>query len=844
MNDQVIPGSLMYNPSSEGNEIGLQSCRLSDNKFVGSILSDLRFEDRRQHHLVIGNTGFGKTNLLRRVAHAVQQDQEIARQYIALSFSEEYSNINCIEDFWNSCLYALPCPLSQSVDTNSVNAIEYQTPNVTKSSPNTVLKLLVDCVTLNNQRLLLFIDNLHLLLQRFKQESLTFSSIICSEPNILIVATCPPSTKLNDTILGNSFKLYELRSFSESEGHSTMKQFAEINHNHHMRSFLTQWSPRKKRLHALTDGNPRTIAEIYNIVATGIDGDIRDELEKTLDQLTVWYQSRLDSLSSNNRKVLDIVAMNWDPMSKNQVAGKLNLPLDAISKELVALNHLLGKNKLHSKKGYGLTFYMRERLFNIWYLMRADPIMQRKFVWLVKFMKLVFSAKELQLRARLHLATPPGDLREAENCLVLAQAVDIPALQNALDYQVLQTLIVNDLSPTSFFQLYSIGAFPEKMHLKLQYIRQLRMIKLNVAHGLAKTNIVQETFCDCLLGSPCLSGQEKQMIGNKAQQFSSSHWTMLELFLLDEAKFWRQLLNSHSGALYQAIKSGEMTSIDDTLGVESAAEHWQDPVLIAISWDAWLESNQPPGMREIKRIEKIFRQAIDSEPKLAILQINLGKLLEFHLMQSEAAEQAYRKAIEIDTKLALGWNRLADLLKTRTKRFAEIENAYRSAIKAQPEDPTAYNNLAWFLYLQQGNYKEASKFAQKAVQLDPDNICHNHTLATLLAATGKWTAALPYVQRFIEDVNRQNCPSVDDSGVMFVKEIVRNGRAKDVFVMLNETAHDNAYWHLLQQALEAIVSGNPEHIDKILADDQHPAQLILSRLVIDAPASVKSVNRA
>ena len=847
MTEQVTPDWVMHQLGISGRNTGLRSCRPSDYNFIESILSDLRSESEqsRQHHLVLGKTGFGKTTLLRHVAHAAQQDQEVARKYIALSFSEEYSNINCIEDLWQSCLNVLPYSLSESVNTNSINTDEYQTIKAAKRDPNTVLDFLIDCLKSDNQRLLLFLDDLHLLLQRFKQELLTFLNITCSEANILVVATCLPTaglTEHNDAISKNRFKLYNLRGFSESEGHSTMKQFAEINHAYHMSSFLTLWRPRKKRLHALTDGNPRMIGVIYNLIAIGIDGNIRDELEKTLDCMTNWYQSRLESLSPNNRKVLDLIALNWTPMSEKQVASELNLPRDTVSKELAALNHLLVKDKLHSKQRDHRTFYMRERLFNIWYLMRVDPIMSRKFTWLVRFLKLVFSPKELRLRARLHLATPPGDLRDAENCLILAQAVDILALRNALEYQVLQTSIINDLSPAQFLNLYSISAFPDRMHSKLQYIRKLRAIRLNVTQGLARTSIQLESFCDCLLGSPCLSIEEKQIIGDKAQEFSKSKWKMLEYFLLDEAKIWRQILKSHSGALYQAIRSGEMTSLSDTLGVASAAEHWQDPVLTAISWDAWLGIAQSLSKREVKRVEKIFRQAIVAEPNLAILQINLGKLLELHLMRLDEAEQAYRKAIEIDAKLALPWNRLADILKVSTKCFAEIENTYHCAIKAEPADPTAYNNLAWFLYLQQGKCKEAVKFAQKAVNLDPNNVCHTHTLATLLVATGKWATALPFVRRFIEDANRQNYPNIDANGVMLFKEIIRNGRVYDGFALINEIARESAYWRVMQQALEAILSDNSEHIDKIVSDDKNPAQSILRRLIVDDQASIEPVN--
>lgn len=835
MNEQAVMDKVMLNPETKEFKNELWSGRLSDDTLIENILSDLRSgaDLVSRHHLVLADAGLGKTRLLRHLNYLISQDPVILRQFIVLDLLNVSDTASNVQGFWQSCLNALPSGLSKKVE-RKIDTSKNPTGRGKRGNENELLTKLLGCVKLDNRRLLLFVDDIHILLARFKQRSAMFMDCIASEPDIVLVSACLPVVTpvgLNDAIAKNIFKLYKLRNFSESEGFSTMMQLAEHDHANHMKAFLNQWAPRKERLYVLTHGNPRSTVAIYNVLAAGIDGNIRDPLEESLDKISTWYRTRLETLGPNERKILNLIAIHWEPIHEQQIASKLGLSRNSVVKGLKALNHLLIKTKSRSKQSNGFTFCIRERLFNIWYLRRVNSGMPRKFIWLVKFLKLAFSDKELQVRARLYLATPPGDLRESENYLVLAQTLSTVALKNALEYKVLQTSIIDDLSRDEFFQLYAIGASVEKMYSKLQYIRQLRSIQQNVAKGVSKTDIQLESFCDCLLGSPCLSLKEKQLIGDKAQELSENTWKNLEYFLFDEAKNWRRLLKAHSGPLYQSIRSGEMTSLSDTLGVESAAEQWQDPVLSAISWDAWLEIKGSPSDREVKFAEKIFRRAIAAEPGLAVLQINLGKLLETHLMQFDEAEKAYRMAAKIDANLALPWNRVAELLQAQTTRFVDVEEALRGAIKAEPTDPVAFNNLAWFLYLRHGHVHDAVRFAQQAVRLEPNNVCYMHTLATLLVLTQTWATALPFVRRFIEDAGNQDFWKNDENAAMLFKEIIRIGKANELVSMIHDFVQDDVYWRVLQQALDAIASDDQANIKSIVCNDRHPAHSMLRILV-------------
>jgi hypothetical protein len=77
------------------------------------LLDELRREQpgsTPQHQLIIGQRGFGKTTLLRRLAFAVQDDAGLTAAWMPLVFPEEQYNVAGLADFWLNCVDALSAP--------------------------------------------------------------------------------------------------------------------------------------------------------------------------------------------------------------------------------------------------------------------------------------------------------------------------------------------------------------------------------------------------------------------------------------------------------------------------------------------------------------------------------------------------------------------------------------------------------------------------------------------------------------------------------------------------------------------------------------------------------------
>ena len=68
-----------------------------------------------------------------------------------------------------------------------------------------------------------------------------------------------------------------------------------------------------KGLHILTGGNPRLVKMVFQLMEQGVTPDFRAQLEGLLDAYTPYFKHRIESMSPQQRRVFDAIALAWDP---------------------------------------------------------------------------------------------------------------------------------------------------------------------------------------------------------------------------------------------------------------------------------------------------------------------------------------------------------------------------------------------------------------------------------------------------------------------------------------------------------------------------------------------------
>jgi tetratricopeptide (TPR) repeat protein len=456
MTEQLpLHGIAVYNPGILSDE-ELKRYFVARLPLLEHLLDGLRREEpgkSPQHRLIVGTRGMGKTTLLHRLALAIEEDDGLSKAWLPLNFPEEQYNIARLSDLWVNCLDALADTLEQAGKETLFSELDRtidNLPDEEQKRAGAALENLLGFAERLGKRLLLLIDNLDIVLDRLSDDHWTIRKVLGHEPRLLLIgasARVLEATYEYEAAFYDFFKIHELKGLGEDEMRQVLLRLAEADNNPGIARLIGEEPARLRTLHTLTGGNPRTAVLLYGVLAQGMEGDVRSDLERLLDHCTPLYKSRFEELSPQAQKIVDAMAIFWDPLTAGLLADQVRLPVNSVSTQLTRLEQQGVVEKVAIRPGRKSGFQIAERFFNIWYLMRTSRRVRRRLVWLVQFLKVFYSQEELQQRARRHLLGREVEdeqgtgLRRAEYAFSLARALEDGAMRSALECSALQSMI-------------------------------------------------------------------------------------------------------------------------------------------------------------------------------------------------------------------------------------------------------------------------------------------------------------------------------------------------------------------------------------------------------------------
>lgn len=352
----------------------------------------------QQHYIIIGQRGQGKTTLLRKVLLEVKNSPDLSERIVPVKFSEEQYQIRSLSRLWEEVADYL-----QSIYPDSFPDIldkmegHFDDEDYELKS----FSLFENTVIQSEKKLLLLIDNIDELIGKLSiKEQRRLREILLSSSSIRIIGGSTDMLEQHhkyDKPFYQFFKIIKLRGFNESEAHTFLRAIAKENQKEQIGTLIRTNPARIETLRRLTGGVPRTLVMLFDILMDD-GGNAFDDLLKILDEVTPLYKHRMDDLPPQLQEIVHTIAMNWDGMLTREVAKKTKLESKAISAQLKQLekyeiieSESIGKNKIYK---------IKERFFNIWYLMRYGRKKERQRVeWLVKFLESWYSKDELEERA-------------------------------------------------------------------------------------------------------------------------------------------------------------------------------------------------------------------------------------------------------------------------------------------------------------------------------------------------------------------------------------------------------------------------------------------------------------
>jgi tetratricopeptide (TPR) repeat protein len=582
-----------------------------------------------QHVLLVGPRGMGKTTTLWAIAHSVSRDPVLAREWQPVVFDEESRRVGDLADFWLEAIRQWEHATNDPADRATALL------NEARADIEERARLaFFDAVGRSGRRALLLVDNLNDALSAINDPAALhrLRAVLMEESRLMLIGGATryfPEVTDIDQPFYDFFRVFELKPLSLEEMKACLLALAETRGDATVAQAVREREGTMRSLHLLTGGNPRLIKTFYRLLAEGLRGDIRADLERLLDEFTPYFKSIVDALPVQQQRILDAVALHWDPVDVGTIARTTRLPSNQISAQLRALvkaGHVAAAAGNPKRKSYLLA----DRFSNIHYLMRHGRAARSRFDWFVAILRLVFPddthADTVAKVARQTAECGPDGRRDARD--LLHSALERSESSESRR-QLVQAAIREGWNSEAFA---SFSEWFDTVGAK-QYLPE----------------------ADILAFFQRMPTPLRQQIGFKPND--AKWWYRLTDFL-EEKSAWTLAEAAYRKAI--------------GLDAKFASPWYCLGNLLQLHLGRYAEA------------ETAYRKAIGLDANLADPWYGLGILLQYQLGRFAEAEAAYRKAIELDAHESGPWTGLAGLL---DKVGSRIDDARACAVKALLLEP-------------------------------------------------------------------------------------------------------------------------------------------------------------
>lgn len=392
------------------------------------------------HQLVVGARGTGKTTLLLRVAVEVRRDSELRAAWIPIIFPEESYEIASCGEFWMQCLTHLANQAPQvgrGIDLARALA-EVRNEHDDHRLAVRCLGTVLDFARQEDKRLLLIVENLNMLFDDLNDPDVGWQlrHTLQNEERIFLLASATSRFEEIDRYGRAMYDLFNVQELKRLDTDACAVLWKTVSNRDPERNVV-------RSLEILTGGNPRLLVIVARYGSMLSFGALMDNLLRLVDEHTEYFKSHLDSLGVQDRRVYLALARLWKPATAREVSELARLPTSncsAVLGRLVARGAVLIVGGAPRRKQY----YVAERMYNIYYLLRTGRGSDRLVEALVRFMRSFYSRTELLdylggLRGDLD---PVGErtLLQFQQALEQAERVDLEIASDQEEFSELEEL--------------------------------------------------------------------------------------------------------------------------------------------------------------------------------------------------------------------------------------------------------------------------------------------------------------------------------------------------------------------------------------------------------------------
>ncbi len=423
-----------FNPRENTPEV-LEAMLVGRDDILSELMEDLGRQissPTRQHWLIRGPRGIGKTHLVGVLFHRVLRDERLAAAFLPvwLGESDAYEAYSA-----GMLLLTVARRLVEELDRrrdDAVSGLRAALKEVSHGGDDPALfqelrQLLREEARHRQKILLILMENLDALLegfakQRSDREAGRLRALLSEDREFLVISTTPTRylRKLSrpGAPLFGHLRERRLRPLSEDELPELFQRLSKLTGRAlpgGAEVSGSEWRLRWRVLHRLAGGNPRAAVMAFSVL-TGAPG-IRAMVEESsalLDANTAYYEGRLARLAPRERAIVCAMAQAPANVTIGEIAALTRLPDRPLSTQVKRLE-LEGHLALASgDKGKGGIYELTDGLFRTWYQFRTG---RRELLPLVYFLAMWHAPEELEDTLSALVREMPGLELPLERCV-------------------------------------------------------------------------------------------------------------------------------------------------------------------------------------------------------------------------------------------------------------------------------------------------------------------------------------------------------------------------------------------------------------------------------------------
>lgn len=371
------------------------------------------------HAILIGPRGSGKTTLLLRVAAEVRRDSTLQASWFPVVFPEESYGISSCGEFWLQCLSNLARQAPRKEGGSDLHRTYSELLPVPDDRllADLALAAILDFAATQGRRLLLLVENLNSLFNEIGDPEVGWElrKTLQCEPRIFLLGSATSRFEEIDNSKRALYDLFQVHTLKRLDTEACATLWRNITERDvELRAV--------RSLEILTGGNPRLLSIVAEFGSRLSFRELMEDLLDLVDDHTEYFRSHLEGLGPQERRVYLALAALWQPSTASQVSAIARLSAShcsALLKRLVDRGEVIRSGGIPRRKEY----YLAERMYNIYYLLRRGRGTNRVVEALVHFMIAFYSESE-QVEIFRRLPTEASDV-DGRMLAMLEKAVEL-----------------------------------------------------------------------------------------------------------------------------------------------------------------------------------------------------------------------------------------------------------------------------------------------------------------------------------------------------------------------------------------------------------------------------------